>query len=99
MTLVAWRWEGIGGALLVLVGIAVLVAYPLLGRRMPPATILSVLATLALPPLVAGILLLTRGTVKCASHTPTGARRTRSEGRRQALDARTTAERSKRSNR
>jgi hypothetical protein len=60
-TLVAWRWETLGGALMVIEGIAVLVAYPILAHRMTTATILFVLATMALPPLAAGILLLSPG--------------------------------------
>jgi hypothetical protein len=60
-TLVAWRWESIGGALLVIEGIAVLVAYPILFHRMTTETILFVLVTMALPPLVAGLLLLSPG--------------------------------------
>lgn len=56
---VAWRWETIGGALLIFEGLLVLVGYPLMTyRRMLPATILFVLLTMALPPLVAGALLL-----------------------------------------
>ena len=56
---VAWRWETIGGALLVFEGLLVLVAYPLMTyRHMLPVTILFVVLTMALPPLVAGALFL-----------------------------------------
>jgi len=56
---VAFWWPGLGGALLALEGLVVLVGYPLWARRrFPPATILSMLLTMALPPLVAGALLL-----------------------------------------
>jgi hypothetical protein len=54
--LVAWRWEHVGGALLLLEGLLTLVGYPLQFSRFPAGTILMVLATMALPPLIAGVL-------------------------------------------
>jgi len=59
-TLVAWRWPGTGGALLVLEGIAALgfiVRAFLWGRFTTPTLMLRCL-TLGLPPLAAGILFL-----------------------------------------
>ena len=57
--LIALRWEGLGGALLALEGLAVAVAYPwMTWSRFPLTTIAFVLLTLALPPLLAGILFL-----------------------------------------
>jgi hypothetical protein len=54
-----WRWEGIAGIVLIIEGAAVSVAYPILTYdRFPVATIFFVLATMALPPLIAGALLL-----------------------------------------
>ena len=55
---VAWRWEAVGGALLVLVSILIAIAYPMLFRRLPALTIFLTDLTLALPPLVAGVLFL-----------------------------------------
>lgn len=59
-TLVAWRWEKIGGALLVLEG---LVALGFIGRaflwgRFTASSLVLMCLTLGLPPLAAGILLL-----------------------------------------
>ena len=56
---IVWRWEGIAGIVLIIEGAVVAVAYPILTYgRFPAATIFFVLATMALPPLVAGALLL-----------------------------------------
>ena len=56
---VAWKWEAVGGGLLILEGVIVLVAYPMMTHgRFPLSTITLVLLTMALPPLVAGILFL-----------------------------------------
>jgi len=60
-TLVAWRWEGIGGALLVLEGIVALgfiVRTFLWGRFTTTSTLVLMCLTLGLPPLAAGILFL-----------------------------------------
>lgn len=55
ITLFLWWREEIGGTLLVLVGILVAVWYPIMVYgRFPLATILFVLATMALPPLLSG---------------------------------------------
>jgi hypothetical protein len=60
--LIAWRWSFAGGVLLLLEGLATLVAYPLMTQgRFPVQTIAFVLATMALPPLIAGVLLLVGG--------------------------------------
>jgi hypothetical protein len=57
VALIAWRWEAIGGILLGLVGLIVLIAYPATTYgRLPPATISFAVLTMALPPLVAGML-------------------------------------------
>jgi hypothetical protein len=58
LLLVAWRWEAAGGILLVLAGLFIAVAYPLVFRRMPLPTTIFVLLTMAVPPLLAGILFL-----------------------------------------
>ena len=58
LLVVAWRWEAVGGALLVLIGLLMAVAYPILFRRLPALTIFLTDLTLALPPLVAGVLFL-----------------------------------------
>ncbi len=57
--LIAWKWEAIGGTLLLVEGLVVAVGYPLtFGRRFPIATSVMMVLTLALPLLVAGIMLL-----------------------------------------
>lgn len=59
--LMAWRWEPVGGVLLLLEGLIVLIGYPLLTQhsRMPLSAKIFVELTMALPPLVSGILFLT----------------------------------------
>ena len=57
--LLAWRWPVAGGIALVAEGVAVLIAYPLVfGPRFPLATVAFVLVTMALPPFIAGTMLL-----------------------------------------
>jgi hypothetical protein len=58
LLLVAWRWQAVGGILLVLASLSIAVAYPLVFRRMPLPTTIFVLLTMAVPPLLAGILFL-----------------------------------------
>ena len=55
---VAWRWERTGGALLICEGVMAtgFVVYGLLADRLWPSTVLLMLLTLALPPLISGIL-------------------------------------------
>jgi len=58
----AWRWETVGGVVLILEGVFVLIAYPVMTYdHFPLATIIFVLLTMALPPLAAGLLLLISG--------------------------------------
>jgi hypothetical protein len=60
--LLAVRWRRAGAALLLLEGLAVAIAYPLLARgRFPLSTIALILLTMAFPPAVAGSLLLLGG--------------------------------------
>jgi len=55
--LVAWKWELLGGLLVLLSGVAVAIGYPVWAAgRFELMTIVFVLLTMALPPLVAGIL-------------------------------------------
>jgi hypothetical protein len=61
LVVVAWRWQTLGGVLLVLAGLFAFVVYPILFHRLPPLTIFLTLLTMAVPPLVAGILLLMDG--------------------------------------
>jgi hypothetical protein len=57
---VAWMWKLVGGELLVLEGIIVLIGYPIMvSNRFGLRTIVFVMLTMALPPLLAGILLVT----------------------------------------
>jgi hypothetical protein len=57
-TIVAWRWEWLGGKLLVYEGLLILVIYPAIAvGSMSFSGIMFVILTMALPPLLAGILL------------------------------------------
>ncbi len=57
-TIVAWRWEVIGGKLLMFEGLLILVIFPVIAAgSIPFSGILFVILTMALPPLVAGFLL------------------------------------------
>jgi hypothetical protein len=54
----AWRRGRVGGIILVLEGIVTAIGYPLMvGGRFPFETVLFVLCTMALPPLILGVLL------------------------------------------
>jgi hypothetical protein len=56
---IAWRWEQAGSILLLVEGMIVLIGYPIMFHsRFPRQTIIFVLLTMALPPLLAGWLLL-----------------------------------------
>ena len=52
---IAWRWERIGGVLLLLIGHAVFVVYPMV-MKVSLFTVLMVYLTMAFPPLIAGLL-------------------------------------------
>lgn len=52
---IAWRWEKTGGILFVLVGLVVLVGYPMV-MNVSLSTILMIYLTMAFPPLIAGLL-------------------------------------------
>lgn len=57
--IIPWRWEAIGGIVLMVEGLAVLIGYPVMAQgRFPLSTIILMLLTMALPPLVAGLLFL-----------------------------------------
>jgi hypothetical protein len=56
--LIAWRWEAVGGVLLVVEGLVVAVGYPLMARHFPLSTKIFIELTMATPPLVSGLLLL-----------------------------------------
>ena len=67
--LVAWRWPIVGASLLIAEGLFVAIAYPLtFGRRFPLFTTVMVWLTMALPSMIAGVLLLVdrRGQVRNA---------------------------------
>jgi hypothetical protein len=56
---IAWRWPSAGGVLLILEGLVVAIGYPMMvSGRFPVTTIVFVLLTMAVPPMVAGGLLL-----------------------------------------
>ena len=53
----AWKFERIGGALLALEGLVVIAGYPLIvNERFSLTTVLFVIGTLGVPPLIAGLL-------------------------------------------
>jgi hypothetical protein len=55
--LLPWIWELGGGILLIVTGLFVCVAYPLMVHgRFPLETVIFVLLTMAIPPLVSGIM-------------------------------------------
>jgi hypothetical protein len=56
--IVAWRWGFIGGILLIVESLLVFVAYPIMFGQMPLLIMVFTLLTLALPPLIAGLLFL-----------------------------------------
>ncbi len=57
-TIIAWRWEMIGGRLLMFEGLLILVFFPVIAAgSIPIGGILYVILTMALPPLGAGFLL------------------------------------------
>ena len=59
LVLFAFRWERFGGRALVAIGVLVAVLYPVVfGGRIRAETVIMVLATMAIPPLLAGILML-----------------------------------------
>ena len=54
---VAWKWELVGGIILAAEGGIVAVGYPVMVRgRFPASTVITMLLTMAAPPLAAGIL-------------------------------------------
>jgi hypothetical protein len=57
---VAWRWEKIGAILFTFEGVVAtgIIVVALFSRRLYPSTLLMMLITLALPPLIGGILFL-----------------------------------------
>ena len=59
LALTAWRWVRIGRIALPLAGLALIFGYPLLAGHFPISTRVLVMATLGLPPLSAGVLLIT----------------------------------------
>jgi hypothetical protein len=56
---VVWRWERVGSIIMIILGLVVAVGYPLtFGRRFPVTTSIFMELTMALPPLLAGFLLI-----------------------------------------
>jgi hypothetical protein len=58
LALTAWRWVKIGRIALPAAGLAILIAYPLVPGGLSLQTKAFVMATLGLPPLAAGVLLI-----------------------------------------
>jgi hypothetical protein len=59
MLAVAWRWEGLGGTLLIASGLLIALLYGAMAiGRLPLGTVVFVLLTMAAPPLAAGALFL-----------------------------------------
>ncbi len=57
VALLAWRWPQHGALVFVIIGLIVMVGYPLMMGHMPFHTIFFVELTMGLPPLLAGSLL------------------------------------------
>lgn len=57
--LLPWRYEMLGGKVLLIEGILIAIIYPYLARHFQLFVILMVLLTMALPPLIAGLLCIT----------------------------------------
>ena len=56
---IAWRWEAIGGVALVVESLLIFIAYPVMTYgSLPLSTVVFMLLTMGLPPLVAGSLFL-----------------------------------------
>jgi len=70
LALTAWRWVRIGRIVLPLAGAALLVGYPLIAKHFPVSTKVIVMATLGLPPLSAGVLLITAWRIDRISRIP-----------------------------
>lgn len=54
--IIAWSYEKVGGIVLIVEGFVVGIAYPLLFSAMATSTVIFVLLTMALPPVLAGFL-------------------------------------------
>jgi hypothetical protein len=67
VALIAWFWPRPGGVLLVVTGFVLAAWYGIYFGHMPTSTKLFVLSTLALPPLVGGLILLWPGISKPGS--------------------------------
>ena len=57
---VAWRWERIGGVLLLIIGHLIMFGYPLVMSR-SLSTVAMIYLTMAFPPLIAGLLFFISG--------------------------------------
>ena len=56
---IAWRWERVGGVVLILIGLLICIGYPVMMHdRFPQSTIIIMELTFGMPPLVVGCLLL-----------------------------------------
>jgi hypothetical protein len=58
IVLIAWFWPRLGGVLLILTGFVLAAWYAIYFGHMPTSTKLFALSTIALPPLVCGLILL-----------------------------------------
>ena len=54
--LIPWRFPRTGGIILIIEGIIITVAYPIMFDRFPLTTVIFVLLTMAVPPILSGIL-------------------------------------------
>lgn len=57
IALLAWRWPNHGVFVFLLIGAFVLIGYPVMMHHFPLSTIIFMELTMALPPILAGILL------------------------------------------
>jgi hypothetical protein len=54
---IAWRWERLGSFVLLVEGLVVLIGYAQASHGLPQSTVVLVISTLALPPLLAALFL------------------------------------------
>ncbi len=57
-SLIPWRFPRTGGVILIIEGIVITIAYPIMFDHFPLITIVFVLLTMSVPPLLSGILFL-----------------------------------------
>ena len=72
LALTAWKWVKVGRIVLPLAGVAAFIAYPIIAKNFTASTKVFVMAALGLPPLSAGVLLITTWRIERAVDERTG---------------------------